>query len=294
MIGQQTERPIDRLAVIGVGLIGGSLVRALRQQGACEQVIGCGRSRATLHRAAELGLLDDYETDPARAVRGAEVVVVAVPLGSMESVFRELREAVQGGVVVTDVGSAKCAVVSAARAAFGRLPPSFVPGHPIAGAEKSGVEASSAALYRNRRVILTPSSATAPAAIARIRWMWQQVGAEVLEMDCGHHDALLADTSHLPHLLAYTLVDGLARKGDPRETFRCAGGGFRDFTRIAASDPYIWRDICLANRDALLASVRLFVSDLERISEAIRARDGDTLLSVFGRAKEARDRLEEP
>lgn len=288
-----SNQPIERLAIIGVGLIGGSLARALRTAGACREVVGCGRDPAHLARAVELGVVDRFETDPARAVRGADVVVVTVPLGAMESVFRSLRGSLEPGAILTDGGSAKCSVIQAAHLVFGEIPAFLVPAHPIAGTEKSGVEASFAELYRGRRVILTPSTVTDARAVARVRWMWERTGAEVVEMDCAHHDMVLAETSHLPHMLAYTLVDTLARKEDKTEIFRYAAGGFRDFTRIASSDPRMWHDICLANRDALLDSVEDFISDLRRVADAIHAGDSQTMLSVFTRAKQARDRFAE-
>ena len=281
---------IRRLCIIGVGLIGGSLARALRQKGYCQEVVGSSRRREHLQEAVDLGVIDRFETDPARAVAGADMILMAVPLGAMEAVLRQIRGQLAADAVVTDVGSGKGSVVAAARAAFGDVPRRFVPGHPIAGTEKSGVAASFASLFEGRQVILTPLPETDPDATERVRQMWLTAGAAVQMMDVTHHDRVLAATSHLPHLLAYAVVDSLARLGDHDEIFRFAAGGFRDFSRIAGSDPVMWRDICLANRDAILDIVDGFNEDIARLVTAIRAGDGDTLLDVFTRAKTARDR----
>jgi prephenate dehydrogenase len=282
---------IGRLCVIGVGLIGGSLARALRAAKYCGEVIGAGRNADHLRQAVELGVIDRFETEAGRAVGGADMVLVAVPLGAMESVFRAIDGYLAPGAVVTDAGSAKVSVIEAARQAFGRVPGYFVPGHPIAGTENSGVAASVADLYRNRRVILTPLAHTDAAATARVRAMWEAAGAWVSEMDPAHHDAVLAATSHLPHVLAFALVESLARLGDREEIFAYAAGGFRDFTRIASSDPVMWRDICLANGAAIQAMIERFIEDLKVIDSAVQAQDGARLLEIFTAAKQARDRL---
>jgi len=281
---------IERLCVIGVGLIGGSLARALREAGACREVVGAGRKPANLQTAVDLGVIDRYETDLTRAVAGADMVLVSVPLGAMAAVFNAIRGHLSPHAVLTDAGSAKGGVIDAARQAFDGLPPFFVPGHPIAGTEQSGVEASFAGLYKDRRVILTPLPETEIQATARVREMWEAAGAEVVEMDPVHHDAVLAATSHLPHVLAYTLVESLVRLGDEGEVFAYAAGGFRDFTRIASSDPVMWRDICLANGDAIQLMIEHFATDLQELSEAIENRDGQHLLELFTSAKAARDR----
>ena len=284
---------IRRLCVIGVGLIGGSLARALRQAGYCGEVVGSGRRAEHLQEAVDLGVIDRFDTDAARAVEGADMVVVCVPLGAMEAVFRSIAPALAADAVVTDAGSAKACVAEAARRAFGGVPPWFVPGHPIAGTEKSGVAASFAELYRDRKVILTPLPETSPAATARVQAMWETAGAQVQCMDVEHHDQVLAATSHLPHVLAFQMVDTLARMSDEDEIFRYAAGGFRDFTRIASSDPVMWRDICLANGKALLAMLDRYRADLDRLADAIRAGDGAELERVFRNAKAARDRHNE-
>jgi prephenate dehydrogenase len=282
---------IKRLCIIGVGLIGGSLARALRAAGYCGEVIGAGRNPVHLRQAVELGVIDRFETDPGQAVAGADVVLVAVPLGAMEGVFRAIRGHLTADTVLTDAGSAKGSVIEAARRAFGHVPDYFVPGHPIAGTENSGVAASVPELYRNRRVILTPLENTDPAAALRVRAMWEAAGAHVSEMEPAHHDAVLAATSHLPHVLAFTLVDSLARLGDREEIFAYAAGGFRDFTRIASSDPVMWRDICLANGDAIQLVIEQFIDDLKVVGKAVQEGDGERLLEVFTSAKQARDRF---
>lgn len=284
---------IERLCVIGVGLIGGSLARALRDAGFCRQVVGAGRNPQNLQTAVDLGVIDRYETDLALAVAGADMVLVAVPLGAMATVFSAIKGHLAAGAVVTDAGSAKGGVIEAVTQTFNGLPPFFVPGHPIAGTEQSGVEASFAGLYKHRRVILTPLPETDSHAIERVRAMWEAAGAHVVIMDPVHHDAVLAATSHLPHVLAYTLVETLARLGDDGEVFDYAAGGFRDFTRIASSDPVMWRDICLANGDAIQLMIEHFVAALQGLTIAIQNRDGQQLLESFTSAKAVRDRYVE-
>ena len=281
---------IRRLCIIGVGLIGGSLSRALRAQHAVDEVVGCSRRPEHLQQAVELGVIDRYETDPARAVAGADRVVVAVPLGAMRGVFEAMRQGLAPDVVITDVGSSKASVVADARAALGEHLARFVPGHPIAGTEQSGVAASFPELFQGRKVILTPIPETDPGAVEAVRAMWDLAGADVYFLSVEHHDQVLAETSHLPHVLAYTLVDCLSRMGDRDEIFQYAAGGFRDFTRIASSDPVMWSDICMANRDAILESIERFGADLDMIRAAIERGDRDTLLETFTRAKAARDR----
>ncbi len=283
------EAPIKRLAIFGVGLIGGSLARALRAAGAVDEIVGCSRNEAHLQLAVELGVIDRYELEPAKAVAGADMVFLAVPLGAMQATMRSIKPGLSADAVITDGGSAKRSVVRDAEAVFGVVPHRLVPGHPIAGREKTGVEASDGNLYKRRRVILTPLATTSDSATARVQWMWQQTGAEVTQMDVGHHDEVLAATSHLPHMLAYQLVDTLAQMDGRREIFRYAAGGFRDFTRIASSDPVMWRDICLANRDALLEVVDQYQQDLTTLRDTVANGDAEALMTVFSRAKTARD-----
>ncbi|HHH38500.1 MAG TPA: prephenate dehydrogenase/arogenate dehydrogenase family protein [Sedimenticola sp.] len=281
---------IRQLTVIGVGLIGGSLACALREAGEVGTVVGCGRGRPNLERALELGVIDRYSHAIEEAVQGSDLVFLAVPLGAMGDAFKAMRGHLAPGAVITDGGSAKRSVVEACRTAFGALPPGFVPGHPIAGTENSGVEAAFATLYRGRRVILTPTPATDPAALERVERMWRLCGAEVTRMEIAHHDEVLAATSHLPHMLAFSLVDVLARMKENDEIFRYAAGGFRDFTRIASSNPVMWKDICLANRDALGEMMERYIAEMGELAAVIRDGDGERLLEIFTRAKAARDR----
>lgn len=278
-----------RLAILGVGLIGGSLARALRERGAVESVVGCGRDRGNLERALELGVIDAWSHDPLEAVRDADIVVVAVTLGATADILARIAPGLAPQAIVTDVGSAKRCVIDAARETLTTHLPRFVAGHPIAGAERSGVEASKADLYVRHRVILTPTAETDPAALARVRALWECVGAEVFDMDADLHDEVLAATSHLPHLLAYALVNCLLDLGKPVNVFDFAAGGFRDFTRIASSNPAMWRDISLENRTALLAVCTRFEQTLATLRTALEAGDAQTLEAEFGRAKAARD-----
>lgn len=282
---------IKRLCIIGVGLIGGSLAQALKQANAVEKIIGAGRHEASLQKALEMGFIDHFETDLSLAVTDTDLVIVAVPLGAMFRVFTAIADHLPPECVLTDVGSAKGSVVGDVRRVFGHIPSAFVPGHPIAGTEKSGVEASFPELFRNRLVILTPLVETEARAHALVRWMWEATGAEVVDMGVRHHDEVLAATSHLPHMLAYALVDTLARLDDRAEIFRYAAGGFRDFTRIASSDPQMWHDICLSNRDHLLIVAEQFVRDLNQLIEAIKRGDSEAIMDIFQRAKYARDNL---
>ena len=280
---------INQLTIIGVGLIGGSLARALQEAGVVKEIVGCGRDKDQLQQAIDLGVINKYEIDVSRAVAGSDVVVVAVPVGAMEAIFQQLQSAVSAQTVITDVGSTKGSVIHSIRAAYGNVPSNFVPGHPIAGTEKSGVAASFAGLFHHRRVVLTPLQETDKAAVALVRKMWEATGALVSEMDVKHHDDVLAATSHLPHLLAFALVDTLAALDEKAEIFQYAAGGFRDFTRIASSDPQMWHDICVNNRDAILQVLQHFQLDLDKLGKAIADNDSEYILDVFKRAKASRD-----
>lgn len=283
--------PIDRLAVIGVGLIGGSLARALRAAGQVDEIVGCGRGEANLVQAVELGVIDRYTHDIAEAATGADIVFLATPLGAMREAFSAIAPVIGPDALVTDGGSVKGSVVEDCRAVAPHLLARLVPGHPIAGTEKNGVAASFAELFRDRRVILTPLAENAPEGVARIVAMWEACGAEVTKMSVAHHDEVLAATSHLPHMLAFGLVDMLARMKENDEIFRYAAGGFRDFTRIASSNPVMWRDICLANREALGPMLAAFAVEIHELARRIGAADSEALLKVFENAKAARDRF---
>lgn len=291
MTGQTADFHCQRLCIIGVGLIGGSLARALRRAGAVDEVIGCGRNRDNLERARSLGVIDRFETDPAIAAADADVVVLATPVSATANVYAAIVPQLREEAVLTDVGSTKGSVIRDIRATLGELPPLFVPGHPVAGTEQSGVDASFAELFIDRRVILTPTEVTNADALARVRNMWQATGASVTEMTPDHHDEVLAATSHLPHLLAYGLVDTLATMEERRELFSYAAGGFRDFTRIASSSPDMWADIVLANREALLPVMERFLADMEGLRSAIQDGDRARVHQLFTRAREARDRF---
>ena len=282
---------IERLCIIGVGLIGSSLSLALKQVGAVAEVVGYGRNRENLEKGVELGVLDRFESSIEAAARDADMIVVAVPLGAMQPVFAELSGKLRADAVITDVGSAKGSVVRAAQAELGDAMPRFVPGHPIAGTEKSGVEAGFATLYQGRRVILTPLPETDVNATARVDAMWRECGASIEYLGIEHHDKVLAATSHLPHMLAYALVHHLSNLNEHEEIFRYAAGGFRDFTRIASSDPVMWRDVCIANGKALKDLIEQYQGELEQISKAIEAGDAEQLLRLFSRAKSERDSL---
>ncbi len=282
---------IDHLTIIGVGLIGSSLSLALKQAGFVRRVTGCGRTEASLQKGQELGVLDDYSLSISSAVAGADVVVLAVPLGAMRPTMQQMADALDADTVVTDVGSAKASVVEDARVTLGEHINNFVPGHPIAGTERSGVEAGFATLYHNRKTILTPEADTDPQAIDIITKMWQATGADVESMTVEHHDHVLAATSHLPHMLAFSLVSHLSKMSDQDEIFGYAAGGFRDFTRIAASDPVMWRDICLANGDALLSLIEGYKLELDHVSQAIRDNNPDALFELFRDAKHTREQL---
>ncbi len=282
---------INRLCIIGVGLIGGSLARALKAKGACHEVVGYSRQVGHLQRAVELGVIDRYEQTVADAIRNADVIVIAVPAGAFDTVFAEIADAASARAIITDVGSVKESVIRSAAMYLEHHLARFVPGHPIAGSEKTGVEASDAGLFVNAKVVLTPTAGTDPGAVKIIRDMWNSAGADVVEMDAGEHDRILAATSHLPHLLAFALVDLLAQMDGKTDVFSYTGGGFRDFTRIASGDPQMWHDICLANRDAVVAVIESYRASLDTLGKAIEQEDSRFITSMFIRAKQARDRF---
>ncbi|WP_369960329.1 bifunctional prephenate dehydrogenase/3-phosphoshikimate 1-carboxyvinyltransferase [Pseudomonas benzenivorans] len=280
---------IGRLVVIGLGLIGGSFAKGLRERGLCREVVGVDLDPESRRMAVELGVVDRCEERLAVACEGAEVIQLAVPILAMEKLLGQLAGLELGDAVLTDVGSAKGNVVRAARLAFVDKPVRFVPGHPIAGSEQSGVEAANGELFRRHKVILTPCERSDERALALVDALWRELGADVEQMQVEHHDQVLAATSHLPHLLAFGLVDSLAKRSENLEIFRYAAGGFRDFTRIAGSDPVMWHDIFLANREAVLHTLDVFRDDLDALRDAVDAGDGHQLLGVFTRARVARE-----
>jgi len=283
---------IERLALIGTGLIGGSLALALREQGAVGEVVGYSRRLDTRLAAQRLGLIDRPADSIAEAVAGADMVFLATPVTAMDAVLEELAGCLPEGALITDGGSVKGAVVERART---HLAPEqlarFVPGHPIAGRERSGPEAATADLYRDHRVILTPLPENAAEDVARVEAMWQAVGARVERLDVAHHDHVLAATSHLPHAAAFAMVSALTRLAERYEVFRYAAGGFRDFTRIASSDPVMWRDICLDNRDEILGLMDHYRDELDCLRDLIAERDGEGLERYLTEAKDVRDAL---
>ena len=289
MASPSSPFPLNKIAFIGLGLIGSSLARVLREQGLARIITASARSQKTLDVALQLGVIDEGHADPAAAVQGADLVVLAMPVNATEAALQAIKGALKAGAIITDVGSTKGSVVAAAERVFGVVPQGFVPGHPIAGSEKSGVLAGKAGLFARHKVILTPLPQTDAAALATVEAIWKAAGAEVLFMEVNRHDEVLAKTSHLPHLLAFSLVDTLARESENLDIFRYAAGGFRDFTRIAGSDPVMWHDIFLANKPALLAALEHFSGGVERVKAAIESGDSETLLGIFTRAKVARE-----
>lgn len=283
---------INKFVVVGIGLIGGSLATGLKQRGACAEVIGIARKSDTCTEAVNHGVVDRAYTslcDIAGELGQGDVIFIAVPTLSVNAVLEEIKNCVADTVTITDGASVKGSVQRAAETVFGMVPSQFVLGHPIAGSEKSGVTAANPNLYENHRVILTPLENTSTQHFDLVTRMWQAVGAEVLSMSVTEHDEVLGATSHLPHVIAYSLVDTLAQDIKNPNIFRYAAGGFRDFTRIASSDPVMWHDIMRANKTAILQSMDLFIDNLSRLRSGIEHEDSSYLLNVFSRAKEARD-----
>ena len=290
---------ISRLCIIGVGLIGGSIAKAARKQGLCREIVGVDADAANLARAMELGVIDtgfaaNTAADFATGAKGADWVIIATPAGSAAQIFAALAPVWSAQGIYTDVGSIKQSVVCAARNAFGNMPVNFVPGHPIAGAERSGVEAASADLYFEKRVILTPTEETAPNAVRQVGDFWTALGASVSLMEPLHHDQVFAATSHLPHVLAYALVHMLGRMDEQEEIFQYAGAGFRDFTRIASSSPEMWRDICRLNSAQIIPLMRSMGDELKHVASLMGAdsiEPTDQLLAYFAESRNARQRF---
>jgi cyclohexadieny/prephenate dehydrogenase len=284
-----SKRLFERVALIGIGLIGSSLARVLRRESPQTTIVACARRAETLAAVRRLGLADETTEDPAAAVVGADLVVIATPLSAYAEIGRRIAPALRAGAIVTDVGSVKGMVV---RDLAPLLPDGvdFVPGHPVAGTEHSGPQSGFAELFRDRWCILTPPPETAPEAVARITALWQLAGMRVVTMDAEHHDKVLAMTSHLPHLIAYTIVGTATDLEDSlkSEVIAFSAGGFRDFTRIAASDPVMWRDVFLANRDAVLEMLQRFSEDLTALQRAIRWGEGNALEERFARTRAIR------
>jgi prephenate dehydrogenase len=282
---------IETLAVVGVGLIGGSFALALREARRVGSVVGVGRGRANLDAALARGIVDRVVTLDqrwTREIEDADLVLVATPVGEFPALFSALAAHPRASAIITDAGSTKESVIAAARAHLGAAFARFVPGHPIAGTEHSGASAALATLFRDRNVVLTPTADTDRAALATVASLWSACGARVRELDPAVHDRIFAAVSHLPHLLAFALVDLLAARPDADDVFRFAASGFRDFTRIAASSPEMWRDISLANRDALGAAIDAYRTKLDAVAAMVASADAAALEAVFARAAEAR------
>ncbi len=283
----------NRLCVIGVGLIGGSIARAARQHGLSKNIVGYGRQQDihNLETAKRLGVIDEFYLQIEDAVKGADCVVIATPVASIESIFALLEPFWSEHTIYTDVGSTKGNVVSAAQRVFGVVPDNLVLAHPIAGAERSGVEASVDDLFLNKRLIITPLSNTRTEAMHKIQCFWEWCGSLVSVMDVKHHDAVLAATSHLPHILAFALVDMLGHKDEKSEIFKYAASGFRDFTRIASSDPTMWRDICSANKNEIIPLIQQTREQLDKIQCLLENEDSQQLFAIFAYANTARQRF---
>lgn len=279
----------ERVAVIGVGLIGGSFALALKAAGAAREIVGTDRDAGNLQRALELGVIDRAETDPAKAVAGVDLVLLAMPVGQMGSVLQLIAPHIGDATVVTDAGSTKQDVVRLACELLPQRLAQFVPAHPIAGAEHSGVAAARADLFRDRSVITSPLAETSAQSLARVHEAWTACGACPRQMAAATHDQVFAAVSHLPHLLAFALVDELASRPNAREFFRYAASGFRDFTRIASSSPEMWRDICQSNRDALVAELENYQEQLSMLRDLLLAGDASALEALFTRARDARN-----
>ena len=272
------------VAIVGLGLIGGSIAAGLKQRGLAT-VSAWDKDPASLEAGLQASVIDSALNSAAAAAE-ADILILCVPVQSVAEVLTEIPATDQ---LITDVGSVKAALIGAVREARGEVPGNFVPGHPIAGSEKHGVTAANPDLFEQHRVLLTPLAETEPAAVQTVRLLWQALGAEVTEMSPQHHDAVLAQTSHLPHLAAYALVDVLCQGGDSLEVFQYAAGGFRDFSRIAASDPTMWRDVFLTNQEPVLATLDQYIAELGALRDLVAAGDGDQLKAIFERAKAARD-----
>lgn len=287
--GECVITKLDRVLVIGLGLIGGSFASGIKSRSLANCVMGYDLNEQESRLGVELNVIDEYTTDLLEAASEADLIMLAVPVKATESLLAQILTVIKPTAIISDVGSTKMNIIEAAGRVFGTLPHNFVPGHPIAGAEKSGVKAANQDLFERHKVILTPLKTTEKESVKLVASLWQALGAEVLEMTPERHDEVLAATSHLPHILAFSLVDTLAHEEQNKDIFRYAAGGFRDFTRIAASDPVMWHDICDTNRDAILDQIDQFTDGLSRLRTAIDQGDGQTLLGIFTRARVARE-----
>ncbi len=284
------KQRINKLVVIGVGLIGGSFALALKKARAVGQVVGVGRSRRNLQLALKRGVIDKIETDPARAVADADLVLVGAPVGQMAGIFGRIAPALPAQAVITDAGSTKQDVIAAARRYLGVHFPRFVPAHPIAGTENSGAGAAFAELFGDRNLIMVPQPETVAAATRLVKNAWLACGARIVRLDAAEHDAIFGAVSHLPHVIAFALVHFLAQRSDARKLLGFSGGGLRDTVRIAGSSPEMWRDICMANRKALLPLIDGYVGELEAARKALAKADCEALEAMFQSARRVRER----
>jgi prephenate dehydrogenase len=277
-----------RVVIIGAGLIGGSFALALKQAGAARHIVGLGRSPEAMARALELGIIGEIATNLEDAMRGAELVLIAAPVAQTAPILASLLPHLEAHTIVTDAGSTKSDVVAAARSVLGERIGQFVPGHPIAGSEANGPDAATALLYRGKKTVLTPLPENLDADVEKVAAAWRACGAIIHRLTAEEHDRVFAAVSHLPHLLAFALVDDIAAKPHADQLFRYAASGFRDFTRIAGSSPEMWRDISLANRDALLGELDAYLAQLATMRAMLAAGDGAALESVYANAQRAR------
>lgn len=278
---------MKKICIIGVGLIGGSFMRGLKKANQVEQVFGYGKGKESLAKAKELGAIDEFSLDIDKAIDGAEMVVIATPVDSIEEVFRLIRPHISKSTIITDVGSTKTSIIDSAKSVFGEVPTNFIPAHPIAGKENSGVDYSDPDLFINKRVILTPLENSEPEAIKIVTNFWESLGALVETMNATNHDDLLAMTSHLPHMLAFSLMDYLISTNPKAIDY--AAGGFKDFSRIASGDSVMWRDICLNNAKEITKHIENYQQSLSKLSELINQQNSDGLEELFMEAKSARD-----
>jgi prephenate dehydrogenase len=285
-----TQSALRKVVIFGVGLIGGSFALGLRKAGAVHEVVGFGRSLSTLEQARQLGLIDRIGSDVEAEVLDADLILLATPVAQMMDILARIAPHLGVDTLITDGGSTKCDVVAAARQQLGRKIAQFIPAHPIAGAEQSGPVAARADLYQGKKVVLTPLAENSAASLARVREVWEACGAVVSELSPEQHDEVFAAVSHLPHLLAFTLVHDLAQRDNRELLLSFAASGFRDFTRIAASSPEMWRDISLANRDALLSEIEQYAAELYKVHQALEQRDAAKLEEIFSLARDVRSK----
>ena len=276
---------MKRIGVVGLGLIGGSFASGLKKRRLVEHIVGYDKDAASLASALEAGIIDCAASSVADSAKSVDIMIIAVPVLSVQSILEQIPL----NKIITDVGSVKAPIIEASRTVYGKVPEKLIPGHPIAGSEKQGVTSANPDLFENHMVILTPSKSTDENATEIIRKLWQSLGSQVIEMSAARHDNILAQTSHLPHLLAYALVEALTSRGDTMEVLKFAAGGFRDFSRIAASDPIMWRDIFKANRSEVIKALDRFLEEISSLRQLVSNGDSDAMEKVFKRARKARN-----